>query len=324
MGNKIMRLAVKYLVDEANKRGIAAEMLDKDHFILNYQGHTEYFDETLCSITTSTAVEFCFNKYLTKVFLTRSGIETPNGGVFSDKNEAIGFASKLNWPIVAKPCYGVEGNLVFANIKNIKQFEIAWDKITKLHELIIIEERFSGEEYRVFSTRNKAISVVKRVPANVVGDGAHTIRQLIEIKNQDSRRQPGMHPLAKIIVDEIVELTLSNSNLTLDLIPKNKEQVFLRENSNISTGGDSVECSEIAHPSVFEIALKAVNSIPGLSYGGVDFMTLDITKEQKVGQYSIIEINSQPGLALHQDPAKGKAVDIAKEIIDLVFPETIS
>jgi len=320
-----MRLAVKYIIDEAEKRGINAKFYHQDYFVLEYKGHKEYFNETLSSKTTALGSKFCIRKDLTKILLAEAGISVPSGKNFDQKDLAAGLesAGEIGWPVVLKPNMGMEGDLVFPNLQNEAEFRAAWDKIGTKYSQIIVEKMFFGKEYRIFATREKALSVIHRVPANVVGDGNRTIEELIDIKNQDPRRGAGLTPLAQIVIDDVVLATLKKSGLTPDHKPQKGEQIFLRENSNISTGGESIDCNKIADPSVFEIAQRAIEAIPGLQYGGVDFMTKDITKPQKGDGYVIIEVNSIPGIALHHQPTVGEPVNIAADIIDINFPETI-
>jgi cyanophycin synthetase len=325
MSHKVMRLAVKYVTDEAIKRGISVKFYNRDYFVLEYKGHKEYFNETLSSKTTALASKFCLNKNLTKLLLVEAGVEVSKGMNFSNDqlDDATSYIKELGWPIVVKPTTGMEGDLVFPNISSREQFLSAWGKIAQKYNEIIVEQMFVGKEYRVFATRDKSLSVIHRIPANVVGDGVHNLRQLIDIKNQDPRRGPGLTPLAQIIIDDVVQETIKKEGYDLDYVAQKNQQIFLRENSNIATGGESLDCNEIAHPSVLEISRKAIEAIPGLQYGGVDFMTKDITKPQDKNSYVVIEVNSIPGIALHHQPTIGKSVDIASAIINVNFPETI-
>lgn len=101
------------------------------------------------------------------------------------------------------------------------------------------------------------------------------------------------------------------------------QKIYLRKNSNLSTGGDSIDLTDETHPELKKIAVKAINAIPGLAYGGVDLMSSrDISKKPTKNSYIILEINSSPGISMHYDPIKGKTRDVAKDVIDLLFPET--
>ena len=102
-----------------------------------------------------------------------------------------------------------------------------------------------------------------------------------------------------------------------------EEKIYLRNESSVSTGGDSIDVTDLVHPDLKKIAIKAVRAIPGLAYAGVDLMTnKDISKKPTKNSYIVLEINSSPGIDIHHFPFKGKSRDVAKGIIDILFPET--
>lgn len=321
-------LSTMSIVNEAVNRGICYEvLLPRAIVLLSYNDHEEYLFFQSCSKTTYVAGRICRDKSITKYFLARSGIEVPSGQLFekNQKDEALEFAHQIGWPVVLKPYQGERGKQVFSDVRDETSFQEKWTTFDET-EKVIVETKFVGKEYRVWATQKGVFGITNRVPANVVGDGVSTIQILIDEKNKDEKRGINLEPkpLKKIKVDEEVLSILSKSDKKLDSIPKEGEQVFLRSNSNLSTGGDSIESLDIAHQSVKDIAVKAINSIPGLAYAGVDFMTKDITKPQGKGTYVIIELNEVPGIDGHHFPAVGKPRNVAAAIIDLLFPETIS
>jgi len=173
------------------------------------------------------------------------------------------------------------------------------------------------------ATKRKVIGVINREPANVTGDGTHGIGELVEMKNRDPKRGDEHDSfLTKIKIDGTVIKKLSEQGLTPDSVPANGVKIYLRNNSNLSTGGDSVDYTDIIHPGYKKIAVRAVRAIPGLAYSGIDLMSRDISEKPAPGSYIIIEMNSSPGLRSHHEPYSGKSRDAAKEIIDMLFPET--
>ena len=124
-----------------------------------------------------------------------------------------------------------------------------------------------------------------------------------------------------IEIDTDLYENLAKQNLTLDSIPAAGQHVQLRSVSNIMQGGDSIDMTDLVDPSVKEIALRAINAVPGLGFAGVDFMTKDITQPQSEGTYIIIEINSSPGLCIHEHPYEGKRRFTDREFLYVMFPE---
>jgi len=321
-----MNIATRLFLNECRKRGIKTRPLCEDKiFELIYQEHYEYLYAQFFSITPATARQICARKELTKAFLAKAGISVAKGDYFSidQPDEALNFANN-RYPLVLKPSPGGHGEGVFANISDESFLEDAWSILSESGvKTVLLEEFFHGKEYRILATKKKVLGVVRRVPANVVGDGLSTISNLIKSKNSDPRRSDDTgDPVVKIFVDNTILSTLKEKKLALSSIPAEGERVFLRENSNISTGGESVDYTDKIDPSVKKIALKVINAIPGLPYAGIDFMTKDITKKQKADDYIIVEVNSSPGIDLHHFPYKGKKRNVASQLLNLVFPET--
>ena len=156
-------------------------------------------------------------------------------------------------------------------------------------------------------------AILHRVPANVIGDGRSTIEELVAIKNQDPLRGENyVKPLEKIKLDENAELFLKQQGLDPTYIPKEGEVVYLRENSNISTGGDSIDYTEEIPERFKAIALKAAKAV-NAKFCGVDMMLEDYRDENS--PYGIIELNFNPAVHIHAYPYRGKERPIGLDIL---------
>lgn len=328
--NSIKSLSSSLIAEEARERGIKVNHINKYQkkmaFLeLSYRKHYEYIVAQDSSKTSYAAYYAQKNKALTKSLLSRAKINVTKGKLFFKENicEMSEFLDKIKYPIVVKPHDGGHGDQVFVGIKDKSSCEEIVKNIFKKRDYVLIEEMFFGTEYRILATRNKVVAVTNRVPANIIGDGVHTIKELINIKNSDPRRGDDHDKaLIKIKIDSDVLRNLKKQKLKLGSIVKNEKTVFLRKISNISAGGDSIDVTDIVHPDIKKIAIKAIKAIPGLIYGGVDFMTdKDISKKPTIKSYIIIEINSSPGIFIHHCPYRRKPKNVAKEIIDILFPE---
>jgi cyanophycin synthetase len=324
--NKKFNIATELYIEEANRRGVKSEVIYPGKVLkFSYNNHVEFTYDQFFSCFSAVAYKSCENKAVTKTFLEKVGIAVPLGKEYSleEYDPALHFAKDRNYGVVLKPLEGKKGISVFSGINDEQEFKMAWDEIFRSYSAAILEEKFQGDEYRIIATREKTLAVVCRKPANIVGDGSHTVHELIDLKNSDPRRSDDAgDPVVKIKIDNIVLSKLKSQNLSLHSILKKGQLVFLRNNSNLSTGGESMNVTDIAHRSVKEIGQHAINAIPGLPFGGVDFMTKDISKPQETGTYVIIEINASPGIDMHHFPYEGKSINVAKEIIDIIFPET--
>lgn len=321
------------LVNEAEKRGIkVTKPFTKGVFsrrslvTLQYKQHKEVIVGQRTSQTSVIAFWIQKNKHVAKYFLESAGIKTATGEVFkiADKKSIFNFIKHIGFPVIIKQLSGTHGSLVFLGVSSKKAVEQTLKKISAQGKSqILIEKEFKGKEYRLMATKDKFLAATYRVPANVIGDGQKNIKQLIRKKNSDPRRGEGHRKsLVKIKVDPLVKDYLKSQRLSLSSVPPKNKQIFLRPNSNLSTGGDSIDVTDDIHPAIKKLAVKSIRAIPGLAYGGIDYMTTDVTKKPNSRNYIIIEINESPMLSMHHIPYEGKSRDVAKEIIDGLFPET--
>lgn len=316
----------------AQEMGVTfAEIPESRVVALEYNGVTRYLHTLIPSNTSELASHLCDDKVATRAFLLQAGISMPKGYHLVTTDKPVYWDEVFNAlqkPLVVKPTTGQQGQSIFMGVETIEQYHAAIEKCFEYEGTantkarVLVEETFTGTEYRVLATKEKVIGIINRQPANVVGDGHSTIQQLIDQKNADPRRSDDPNDaLIKIKVDSHVQEHLASQGLNVNSVPAAEQKVFLRINSNISTGGDSIDVTDIAHPTVHEICVKVMNSLPGLHIAGIDFMTRDITQPQTAESYIIIEVNSSPGIIIHEMPYSGEPREAAKEFIYILFPE---
>lgn len=329
--NKNVSNSSRLILKEADALGIKWEIIPGTQIInLSYNGKTQSFYHQVPAATTALAKYACNNKQITNNLLTHAGINVPKGYRINRKhtNKYLKeIYDDLQKPLVVKPSDGTWGENITVNINTYQQYlkaiEVALSYSSKKNTAIIVEEMFPGTEYRVLATKEKVIGVLYRRPASVVGNGKDTIKKLIKQKNQEEIRgiKGSDKSHLKIRIDKRLKKYLHDQELSLDVVPKKGERIFLRRVSNISQGGDALDYTDKVHPSVKEISLRAINAIPGLAFAGIDFMSRDITKPQTADNYVIIEINDSPGFDIHDYPYKGENRHTAREFIYLMFPE---
>ena len=321
-GYEELELSTQILMKEAIKRGIKVEVLDKtENFIsLKKNGQVEYVKQaTKTSKDNYVTVLIMENKSVTKKVLFDNNIKVPEGIEVNSMDEALNVIKDyVNIPIVIKPKstnFGI-GISIFkdgADEESIKKaFEIAF----KHDNTVLIEEFIKGKEYRFLVIDDKVVGILHRVPANVKGDGIKSITELVEIKNQDPLR--GYHyvtPLEKINLDENAELFLKQQNKDFNYIPEKDEVVYLRENSNISTGGDSIDYTDDISEKFKTIAVNAAKAV-NARICGVDMMLEDYRNENS--NYAIIELNFNPAIHIHCYPYKGVERKIGVEVLKVL------
>ncbi len=323
-------LSTKLILQAAESLGITWEPIKGTRILkLSYRDHVELFRYQIPAGTSEMAFYACLDKGVTKHFLASAGVKTPFGFKLEQgSDEAMWMAAfeAVPKPLVVKPSHGQQGRSIFVGITTPEAYKKAvadaFAFTTEEGAGVMVEQQFVGSEYRVLTTHEKVLAVMYREPANVIGDGVKTLRQLIDEKNADPRRGTDLnYALFKIEYDQALDQYLAEQNLKLESVPAAGTKVYLRKVSNISQGGDSIDITDEVHPSVKEIAVRAVQAIPGLKIAGVDFMTKDIYSPQDENTYIIVEMNSSPGLCIHEQPFKGQARHTDREFVLLMFPE---
>jgi len=318
----------KILIYEMLQRGIDVEVLDEELELIKatYQNHSELIYDRDSSIMPYNVSVLAGDKGITKRILESNSISVPLGEVFTlrDHDYILEAFRVISSPVVLKPVHGSHGYDVYINLKSNEEVSDAIEKMIRnrgIDTKVLIKKYFPASEYRVFVTKNRDYAVLNRDPAHVYGDGISTIEELIEKENY-SRMHPRVNALCEILVDDELHKYIESKGITIKDIPKNGEKIYLRPNSNVAMGGICIDYTDKVHPSVIEIGMQVLDSFPGLPYVGIDFMTNSITQQQNPDSYRIIEINTVPGVHMHFRPAIGKSQNIAKYMVDLIFPET--
>lgn len=321
LGLEDMELSTQLLLREAVKRGVSFEILDqKENFVrLNQNGNTQYVKQaTKTSLDQYSGILTMENKLITKKILDEAGLKTPQGLEYSNGEAAKSdFHFFRNKPIVIKPNqtnFGI-GITIIKNNSDRSVYERAIDIAFENDSTILIEEFIEGKEYRFFVLNQEVVGILYRVPANVTGNGNSSIRELVALKNQDPLRGKGYRtPLEKIQLGEAEAIFLKAQQKDFEYVPQSGETVFLRENSNISTGGDSIDYTDEIPDSYKQIAIQAANALL-VKITGLDMIIKDITEQPTPENYAIIELNFNPAIHIHCHPYKGKNRKIYEKLL---------
>jgi len=313
--------STKAIVDAAIERGIPVIRIGNGSILqLGYGKYQKRIEATITENTSCISVDIACDKTVTKEILREAGIPVPEGNVCTLLQDALEIAQEVGYPVVVKPERGNQGKGVSLNLTNPHEVADAFRIAKQVDENIIVEKYIKGNDYRVLVVGDRVMAVSHRIPAHVVGDGKHTIAQLVELVNRDERRgEAHEKPLTKIKIDEISLALLKKQGYTLDSVPASGKWVYLKANGNLSSGGEAVDCTNRIHPVNCEIAVRAAQII-GLDIAGVDIACPDISKPIEEGKGAVIEVNAAPGIRMHLYPSKGKPRNVAKNIIDMLFP----
>lgn len=312
------------LVDEAKRRGIPVMRLNEGSLVqLGHGKHQQRIRASISGRTSLVAVEAAGDKDFTKQLLADSGIPVPRGVVVRTADEAVAAARRLRYPLVTKPLDGNHGRGVTIDIRDEEQlhFGFAQAQAQAKGTSVIVEQYFTGNDHRILIVDGKLVAVAERVPAHVIGDGASTIAELVGRVNQDPRRGEGHEKvMTRIRIDALVLEYLERSGLTPDSVPAAGQRVALRATANLSTGGTAIDRTNEIHPDNAEIARRAALVI-GLDIAGIDFIAPDITRSVRETGGGVIEVNAAPGFRMHLEPSEGASRDVARPVIEMLFPE---
>ncbi|RSU13121.1 bifunctional glutamate--cysteine ligase/glutathione synthetase [Vagococcus elongatus] len=329
-GFRDMELSTQILMFDALQRGIEVEVLDRhDQFLkLSYAGKIEYVKNGNMTSKDKYVVPLIMeNKTVTKKILSQAGFRVPKGEEFSSLEEALASYSQFeSQGIVIKPKstnYGI-GISIFKDGASFEAYQEALRIAFKEDSEVLVEEFISGTEYRFFVIDGQTEAIMLRVPANVKGDGVSTIQELVTEKNKDPLR--GTHhrsPLEIIQLGEIERLMLKEQGYKVDDVLPKDAIVYLRENSNVSTGGDSLDVTNDFRNEYKEIAVAAVEAL-GAKISGIDLIIPDkeVNPYETKNSYGIIEANFNPAMHMHVFPYQGEGVRLTQNVLDLLFPES--
>ncbi|MDI3481560.1 MAG: cyanophycin synthetase [Tepidanaerobacteraceae bacterium] len=312
------------IVSEMKKRGVPVTRIGEGSMvILGYGAHQKRIEATITQNTSCLAVDAACDKTMTKELLSMAGIPVPEGMLVSNEEEAMKAAEKLGFPVVVKPRDGNQGKGVSLNLQNPAMVREAFRLASEHSSKIIVERQIMGKHYRMLVVGGRFICAAERIPAHVIGDGVHTIKELVDITNSDPLRGENHEkPLTKIKIDPVANMVLARRGLTLESIPKKGEVVFLRENGNLSTGGIAVDVTDIVCPENRELAERAASMV-GLDVAGIDITTEDIAVPAEKSGGAVIEVNAAPGIRMHLFPSQGRLRPVAEAIADMLYPEGV-
>jgi cyanophycin synthetase len=309
------------LVRAAEERRIPWIRLNEQSLI--QFGHGRYqqrIQATITSRTSHIAVELASDKEETNRLLAHLGLPVPRQRLVQGADDAVAAAERIGYPVVVKPYNANHGRGISIHLATEEQVRTAFEVAREHSRSVIIESFISGDDHRMLVVNGELVAVSKRVPGHVVGDGMHTIEQLVDEVNRDPRRGIGHEKvLTRLVFDHQAETLLAKKGYTRETVPADGERVFLRSTGNLSTGGTATDVTDLVHPDNIEMAERAVKAI-GLDVGGVDFLTTDITESYKDIGGAICEINAAPGYRMHMAPSEGRPRDVAGPTLDMLFP----
>jgi cyanophycin synthetase len=309
------------IVDEAVARGIPYIRLNKHSLVqLGYGVNQRRIRATIASTTGSIAVDIACNKEETKNLLEAAEIPVPKGRIIYTEEGLIAAVESVKYPLVTKPVDGNHGKGATTNISNWEDALKGMEAAKKYGRAVIVERFITGLDHRVLVVNYKFVAAAIRKPAAVMGDGVHTIQELIDITNKDPRRGYGHEKtLTSIKVDEFTLDILTQNELSLESILPAGKELWLKPTANLSTGGTATDVTDFVHPDNIFMC-ERIARIIGLDICGIDIMAESLSVPITENGGAVLEVNAAPGFRMHIDPADGLPRNVAEPVIDMLYP----
>jgi len=309
------------LVRAAEHRGIPWLRLNDQSLVqLGHGKYQQRIQATVTSATSHIAVELASDKEETNKILATLGLPVPQQELVQSEAQAVRAAQRIGFPVVTKPYNGNHGRGISIGLASDAEVAQGFALAREHSRSVIVETFVEGDDHRLLVVNGALVAATRRTPGHVVGDGSHSVAQLVEIVNRDPRRGVGHEKvLTRLELDAQAQKMLASIGLQAESVPAAGRVVYLRSTANLSTGGTATDVTDVIHPDNREMAERAVRAI-GLDVGGVDFLSKDITESYRSIGGGICEVNAAPGFRMHVAPSEGTARDVAAPVIDMLFP----
>ncbi|MCW2704646.1 MAG: Glutathione synthase [Blastococcus sp.] len=300
------------VADEALRRGIRVEVTDAEsgELRLSVGGRTVVTLESLSEFTSAVAMSRCDDKRLTRRIMERAGVRVARGAVAGERDlgEAIALMGEVG-AVVVKPARGEQGRGITVGVRDETGLERAVTLALQFCPDVLVEELVDGEDLRVIVIDRNVVAAAVRRPAEVVGDGRHTVTELV--RSTSRRRERATGGESRIPLDETTAEVVADSGYGMDDVPPNGERIRVRRTANLHTGGTIEDVTARLHPEIASASVRAAAALD-IPVTGLDFLVPDVESPD----YVFIEANERPGLANHEPQP------VAERFLDLLFPET--
>ena len=190
-------------------------------------GHGKYqqrIQATVSGRTPHIAVELASDKEETNKILASLGLPVPRQELVQNEGQAVRAARRIGYPVVTKPYNGNHGRGISIRLTTDDEVELGFNVAREHSRSVIVETFLEGDDHRLLVVNGELVAATKRTPGHVVGDGEHTIVQLIEIVNQDPRRGVGHEKvLTRLELDAQAEKMLTRAGLTAESMPASRD-----------------------------------------------------------------------------------------------------
>lgn len=300
------------VAEEALRRGIRVEVTDAEsgELRLSVGGRTVTTIESLSEFTSAVALSRCDDKRVTRRVMERAGVRVARGAPVAEGDLAPATALLREvGSVVVKPARGEQGRGITVGVRDADGLARAVALAVQFCPDVLVEELVDGEDLRVVVIDRQVVAAAVRRPAEIVGDGRHTVADLVRATSRRRERATGGE--SRIPLDDATAEVVAASGYGLDDVPRLGERIRVRRTANLHTGGTITDVTARLHPEIAAASVRAAEAL-GIPVTGLDFLVPDVGSPD----YVFIEANERPGLANHEPQP------VVERFVDLLFPET--
>ncbi|HWD31055.1 MAG TPA: N-acetylglutaminylglutamine synthetase [Pseudomonas sp.] len=300
----------RIIVDEAYRRGIEVQVDDADAglFTLSLGGRRVRCRESLSDLTSAVSMTLCQDKSLTHKVLKNAGLHLPAQQLAGNADDNLAFLED-HGAVVVKPLDGEQGQGVAVNLTRLEEINQAVENARRFDSRVLLESFHEGLDLRIVVIGFEVVAAAIRHPAQIVGDGQHSVGALIEA--QSRRRQAATAGESRIPLDDETQRTLHAAGVDYDTVLPAGQRLAVRRTANLHTGGCLEDVTDRLHPVLADAAIRAARALD-IAVVGLDLMVTAADQPEHV----FIEANERVGLANHEPQPT------AERFVDLLFPHS--
>ncbi|WP_262316288.1 hypothetical protein [Lacticaseibacillus parakribbianus] len=301
------------LAAAAFEAGLAVRVHDAGAAVMSLQrGATrQLVVQGVTALNTAAVQAVGASKLAQKALLGAAGLKVPRAAKFTDAAAAMAAydAGLKNKSLVVKPNCGHHGQgvTVFMLPPTRRDFAQAVTAASAFGA-VLVELFVPGNSYRFFVLNRQVLAVLECEPASVVGDGRQTVADLAKRRH--------------LVLGPTEQAVLTSQGKTGGTVPPRGHEVFLRFNSNLTTGGRGVAVTADIAPGYKALAVAAAAAV-GATVAGVDIAIPNLYLEPTIDHpeaAQVLAVTPDPRLAVHEAPVMGAGVNVAAAVIAALFP----
>lgn len=266
----------------------------------------------------SPSLDWMDDKGILKVRMKEGGIPHADGGAARTFKEALAIFRRIGASVIIKPHRGSRGRHTTLDIRTEEELKRAFAIGMQITTAVVVERYLHGTVHRVTLVGGEPVAIARREYPHVIGDGVHTVDELIDIENENPMRH-GVH-FRKLDKAHRAGEALRKQDLTHTSIPAAGRMVIINDKNSRLHGTVTEDVTDTVHPD--NIALfRKFGVLLGDPIVGVDFMIDDMTRPwTEQPDAGVLECNAMPFIDVHHQVVSGRKINVAAYLWDVIFP----